>query len=57
MIHEARIVPIDGRPHLPPTLRAWNGDSRGRWEGDSLVVETTLFPTRQISVALENTSK
>ena len=43
MIHEARIVPTDGRGHLPQTLRGWNGDSRGHWEGDSLVVETTNF--------------
>jgi hypothetical protein len=43
MIHEARIVPVDGRPHLPPHLRAWMGDSRGRWEGDTLVVDTTNF--------------
>jgi len=43
MIHEARIVPLDGRPHLPDELRAWMGDSRGRWEGDTLVVDTTNF--------------
>jgi hypothetical protein len=43
MIHEARIVPLDGRPHLGPTLRQLMGDSRGRWEGDTLVVETTNF--------------
>jgi hypothetical protein len=43
MVHDARIVPLDGRPHLPPPLRQWKGDSRGRWEGDTLVVETTNF--------------
>jgi hypothetical protein len=43
MIHEARIVPIDGRGYLPQNLRAWTGASRGRWEGDTLVVETTNF--------------
>ena len=43
MIHEARIVPLGGRPHLPDSLRAWMGDSRGRWEGDTLVVDTTNF--------------
>ncbi len=41
--HEARIIPIDGSPHLSPTLRQWNGDSRGHWEGDTLVVDTTNF--------------
>ena len=40
---EARIIPVDGRPHLPHTIAQWNGDSRGRWEGDVLVVETTNF--------------
>ena len=43
MIHDARIVPLDGRPHRAPHLRTWLGDSRGRWEGDTLVVETTRF--------------
>jgi len=42
-IHDARIIPLDGRPHLPTSLPQWNGDSRGRWEGSSLVVETTNF--------------
>ena len=43
LIHEARIIPLDGRPHLPPSVRAWEGDSRGRWEGKTLVVDTTNF--------------
>ena len=43
MIHDSRIVPLDGRPHLDPALRQWSGDSRGRWEGDTLVVETKNF--------------
>jgi molybdenum ABC transporter molybdate-binding protein len=42
-IHDARIVPLDGRPHLHPSITQWNGDSRGRWEGETLVVETTNF--------------
>lgn len=41
--HDVRIIPLDGRPHLPPDVRQWIGDSRGRWEGDTLVVETTNF--------------
>jgi hypothetical protein len=40
MNHDVRIVPLDGSSHLPPGLRQWLGDSRGRWEGDTLVVET-----------------
>ena len=43
MIHEARIVPIDVPGRLPETLRAWTGYSRGRWESDTLVIETTNF--------------
>jgi hypothetical protein len=43
MNHNARIVPLDGRPRLPAHIRPWNGDSRGRWEGDTLVVTTTNF--------------
>jgi hypothetical protein len=43
MIHDVRIVPMDGRPHLPSSVRQWYGDARGRWEGDTLVVDTTNF--------------
>ena len=43
MAHDARIVPIDNRPHLPTTVRQWLGDSHGRWEGDTLVIETTNY--------------
>jgi hypothetical protein len=43
MIHSARIIPLDGRPHLNRNLRQWLGDTRGRWEGSTLVVETTNF--------------
>jgi hypothetical protein len=42
-IHEARIIPLNGRAHIPDRLRLWSGDSRGRWEGQTLVVETTNF--------------
>jgi len=43
MAHDARVIPLDGRPHLDARVRVWNGDSRGRWEGDTLVVDTTNF--------------
>jgi hypothetical protein len=43
MIHSARIIPLDGHPHLGKNLKQWLGDSRGHWEGDTLVVETTNF--------------
>lgn len=41
--HEARVIPIDNSPHLSSAIRQWNGDSRGHWEGDTLVVDTTNF--------------
>jgi hypothetical protein len=44
--HEARVIPTDNRPHLPDGLRQVNGDSRGRWEGDTLVVDTTNFSSK-----------
>jgi len=43
MIHETRIIPVDERPHLGPKIRQWSGNSRGHWEGDTLVVDTTDF--------------
>jgi hypothetical protein len=43
MIHDARIIPLDGRAHPPASITSYLGDSRGRWEGDTLVVETTNF--------------
>jgi len=46
LIHEPRIIPLDARPHLPEGTTQWLGDSRGRWEGDTLVVETTNFDPR-----------
>ena len=46
MIHDARVIPMDGRPHNSPNLRSWMGDSRGRWDGDTLVIDTTNFTDR-----------
>ena len=43
MIHEARVIPLDGRPRLPASVRQWNGDSIGHWEGETLVVDTTNY--------------
>ena len=49
MIHDARIIPLDGRPQLSSTIRQYFGDSRGRWDGDTLVVEVTNFPTNTVN--------
>jgi hypothetical protein len=46
MAHDARIVPLDDRPHLPGSMRRWNGDSRARWKGDTLVIDTTNFSAK-----------
>ena len=43
MIHDVRIIPLDGRPQLPKNIRQWTGSSRGHWEGDTLVIETSNF--------------
>ncbi len=43
MIHDTRVIPLDGHPHLNKNVRQWYGDSRGRWEGNTLVIDTTNF--------------
>jgi len=48
MGHETRVIPTDGHPHLPEDVRQWKGDSRGHWEGDTLVVETTNFSEKNL---------
>ena len=54
-IHDARIIPLDARPHLPQNIRLWLGDSRGRWEGSTLIVETTNFsPKTSLLGSAEN---
>jgi hypothetical protein len=49
MVHDARIIPLDGRPRLASHLRQWLGDGRGRWEDDTLIVETTNFTDKVAS--------
>ena len=56
MVHDARIVPLDGRPHLSGAIRQWMGDGRGRWDGDTLVVETTNFTDKTASFSPAITS-
>ena len=56
MIHEARIIPLDGRPHLPAHIRQWLGDGRGHWQGDTLVVETTNISPKQMLAFRPRTS-
>ena len=46
VIHDARVISVDGRPHLPSDVRLWHGDSRGRWEGRTLVIDTTNFSAK-----------
>jgi hypothetical protein len=46
MIHDARIIKLDGSPHPSAAVQEWNGDSRGHWDGDTLVVDSTNYKPR-----------
>jgi hypothetical protein len=52
MVHEARVIPLDGRPHAGSKLRSYMGDSRGRWQGNTLVIETTNFLGNRTGIGL-----
>ena len=54
MIHDVRIIPLDGHPHVGPGVRQWLGDARGQWEGDTLVIETTNFSDKTVIRAANN---
>ena len=47
MVHETRVIPLDGQPHVGKSVRSYMGDARGRWEGETLVVETTNFTDKE----------
>ena len=51
MIHDARVITLNARPHAPSALRQWHGDSVGHWEGDTLVVDTTNYKPRSFMSA------
>jgi hypothetical protein len=51
MIHDVRMIPLDGRPHLPSAIQLWLGDSRGHWEGDTLVVDTANYKPESFMAA------
>lgn len=52
MVHEARVIPMDGRPHASPNIRSYMGNARGHWEGNTLVVETTNFLPNKTGIGL-----
>lgn len=48
MIHDSRVIPLNGGPHIADSIRQWHGDSRGRWDGDTLVIETMNFSPKSL---------
>ncbi len=56
MVHDARIIPLDDRAHLPAALRQWMGDARGHWDGETLIIETTNFTDKTSSFSPTITS-
>ena len=55
MVHDTRVIPLDGRPHIDPSIPQWLGDSRGYWDGDTLVVETTNLTDKVFERRFSNT--
>ena len=55
MIHDTRVIPVDGREHIDSSIRQWLGDSRGHWEGETLVVETTNLTDKVFERRFSNT--
>ncbi len=51
LVHDVRVIPMEGRPHLPASIHQWRGDSRGHWEGNTLVVDTTNFRSKGVFFA------
>jgi hypothetical protein len=51
MIHDVRVIPLDGRPRLSPAVKQWMGNARGRWDGDTLVVETSNFRDEHVPIS------
>ena len=51
-LHDTRVIPLDGRPHIDSSIRQWNGDARGHWEGDTLVVDWQNFTDKQFFMSI-----